>query len=200
METVVIRIYASYDADLVWLCECGVSMATFAQNALTSYVYDKELQYVMPEVSKKKAEINRTFRTRFTVRDEKVIEVLKRIKPRKKNLFIKTLMRNALVRQNMAAFFSGSAEIEKENEKNKELLESGYSALPIGSRKTIACKPAVKPVKKVVKPAVEVVPDYQVTKVDNTDDMIPVFEQTENSIVEDDGEILSMFESINENY
>lgn len=198
---VVIRIYASYDADLAWLCECGVSMATFAKNVLTSYTYGTDLHYVMPEIKKHSTENNKTLRTRFSVNDKNVIKVLKNIKPRKKNLFIKTLMRNALVRQNMAAFFCSQTEIDKENEINRGLISNGYSELPVRSRKLLNV-PVVDTLDVQTKDIqkTEYLSEYKPSSPVNEmdDEMIPKFDPVEEAV--DNSMVFSMFESLNEDY
>ena len=137
-KTVVVRIYASYDADLVWLCEQGVSIAPFAKSVLTDYTYGKEVRYTIPPSDTKCSKNIKTFRTRIVITDPNVIKVLDSIRPRRINLFIKTLLRNALARQNMGAFFlddDDSEYISKEKNINVELSGEGYSPIPVRSRK-----------------------------------------------------------------
>ena len=134
-EHFVIRIYASYDADLISLYAQGIPMATLAKNVLKAYAYGEELHYVLPPFEEKT--VNRTCRTRITVSDEKVLSVLHKIRPRKKNLFIKELMRNALVRQNLSAFFTDNAYIAMENKINAELADKDGNILLRRGRKSL---------------------------------------------------------------
>lgn len=135
-EKYVIRIYASYDADLISLYAQGIPMATFAKKVLHAYAYGETLRYVIPKFEGKT--VNRTCRTRITVSDEKVLAVLHSVRSRKKNLFIKELMRNALVRQNLSAFFDSKELIDRENRINAELASDEANVLLKRGRRSIS--------------------------------------------------------------
>lgn len=126
-----LRFYGVHDADLIAVFASGVaSMAEFAKLVLEDFVYERDVHYVLDRMDYFPDEKQRACSTVFYVEDAEVLRVLDSLKEEKENAFIKTLMRNALRRQNISCFFKdsgdGQVQILQENRRNEKYYAVDY--------------------------------------------------------------------------
>ncbi len=146
----ILRFYACYDTDLIALYAKGVSIPRFVKMILKDYIDGKDTKYALPvfttedmdnfeKLKKNRFANNGSYRARISITDEEIIKMLNSIRPRKKNLFIKTLIRNALEYQTLSPFFNikncgnmslGRTLFDKENNRKSTL-----PSLPMKYRK-----------------------------------------------------------------
>lgn len=112
-----IRLYKQYDTDLISLYEAGYSVSTMMKEAVISYANGNPVHYYIDEITDFKMGVDTKFRTRFKIpeSDTKTIYMLKHLKPRYRNLFCKTVLRNALVQQNLVCFFTDPSLAQLQN-------------------------------------------------------------------------------------
>ncbi len=158
-EKIIIRFYASYDADLINLLNIGIPLAGFARQVLTDYVNGQDTRYVVPHISPSQTDINSTCRTFFRCEDERILHLLHCVKEEKRNQFIKSLMRNALVRQNLVYFFDDTHEGKRlsalENDRNETYGEPYVSLDLFRTKRSLARilkKRAIMPVTQFATP------------------------------------------------
>ena len=120
---VVIRFYKRSDLDLIALQKHDISLGKMAKQVLETFANGTRIHYLLPELNNVnlddldwfKLNIKDGLRVEFTTHDEETIKLLHSVKGTYKNLFIKTLLRNALYEQSLNVFFNDKSLIEKEN-------------------------------------------------------------------------------------
>ncbi len=120
----------------------GVKQLRVIMDGNNFHYYDGVREITRKEIRKILSQKNQTCRVKVSIEDEKSIKLLSMIRSRKRNLFIKTLMRNALGRQNLSPFFSLESDgiievLDIENDINQALLDNGLMPLPRGRKKTL---------------------------------------------------------------
>lgn len=147
-EKVILRLYPPHDLDLIHLRLQGISMSQLGYNVLFAYAYGRDIKYIPPHVDHPYKGEYRTYRTSFTIKDKKMIEVLSKVRDKKKNAFVKELIRNALVRQNLSAYLTDAALVDKEQALLDE-FDGEYKRLLPHKRKKITLDELLgrKPVK-----------------------------------------------------
>jgi hypothetical protein len=102
------RLYKRFDADLIALCNAGYPISVMIREAVIGYANGYPVHFYVDEVTHFDTVNNKTIRSRFTVpnTDTKTCYMLKHILPSYRNSFVKIVLRNALVQQNLSCFFT----------------------------------------------------------------------------------------------
>ena len=111
-----LRVYSKYDMDLITLHENGISLTNLAKNTLKAYAYGTTVRYRFDNLKYSASDKDRSLRVCFPVTDPKCLSVLSEIKDGRRNQFLKTLIRNSLIRQNISCFFKDEIFLEKERD------------------------------------------------------------------------------------
>lgn len=119
-----IRIYKRYDMDLFALYDAGYPVTAMIRDAVTGFAHKQPVRFQISAPSFFNANEKKSFRTRFCVPDSdtETIFLIKSIKHGCRSNFCKAVLRDALARQNLAAYFSYSTDPSFYNGK-----KSGYS-------------------------------------------------------------------------
>lgn len=112
-----VRIYRRYDADLLALCDAGYSIMTMLRDSVIAYANGRPLHYLIDKAVPFNPIGKKTVHTRFTVPDSDVrtCYMLKNIKKSFRNMFVKTVLRNALIQQNLGIFFTDPNLLQYQN-------------------------------------------------------------------------------------
>ncbi len=112
-----VRIYRRYDADLLALCDAGYSIMTMLRDSVIAYANGRPLHYLIDKSVPFNPIGKKTVHTRFTVPDSDVrtCYMLKNIKKSFRNMFVKTVLRNALIQQNLGIFFTDPNLLQYQN-------------------------------------------------------------------------------------
>lgn len=105
------RLYKKFDMDLIALYNMHYPIATMMRDAVMAYANGRPLHYYVDEPTVFNVDDCDAVHSRFVVPDSDVITcyMLKHLKFRCKNAFVKTVLRNALVQQNLTCFFTDGA-------------------------------------------------------------------------------------------
>ena len=105
-----IRIYARFDVDLIGLMNMNLPLADMMRDAVTAYAHGERIAYYIDEPTFYDVSVNKSARFSFLVPDSdiKTCYMLKNLKPRCRNMFVKAVFRNSLVQQNLTCFFENA--------------------------------------------------------------------------------------------
>lgn len=124
-----IRLYKRYDTDLLALCDAGYSISLMIKDALYGYAHSIPVHIYIDKVVPFDLNKKTSVHTRFTIPDSdlQTCYLLRNIKHGYRNSFCKNILRNALVQQNLAAYFAdnGLLRLQADN-----LQQNNLSALP----------------------------------------------------------------------
>ncbi len=103
-----VRLYKRFDVDLVSMVDAGYPVSTMMKDALISYANGEPIHYLIDENLEYSFRNKNSVRFRLTIPDEErnAIYVLTSIKHGYRNNFLKSLLRNTLVQQNLGCYFS----------------------------------------------------------------------------------------------
>ena len=103
-----IRLYKRYDMDLVALVDAGYPVSTMIKESLIAYANGNPISYLIDENIAFDLNGKESVRTRIVIPESEtnLIYLLKHIKHRTRNNFCKMVLRNALINQNLGAFFA----------------------------------------------------------------------------------------------
>lgn len=101
------RLYRRFDADLIALCRANYPVSAMIREAVTGYANGRPVHYYIDELTDFDLNDDKTVRSRFVVpnSDYKTCNMLKKVKYRCRNAFVKTVLRNSLIQQNITCFF-----------------------------------------------------------------------------------------------
>lgn len=105
------RLYKKFDMDLIALYNMHYPVASMMRDAVISYANGRPLHYWVDEPTFFDANDCDAVHSRFNIPDSDTITcyMLSHIKFRCKNAFVKTVLRNALIQQNLTCFFTDNA-------------------------------------------------------------------------------------------
>ncbi len=114
------RLYKKFDADLIALVDAGYSVSRMMKAALIAYANGQPLHfYIDGPALDLDMNVAKTVHQRFVIpdSDEKTCYMIKNIKFRCRNMFFKSVLRNALIQQSLACFFAdiNLAQLQNEN-------------------------------------------------------------------------------------
>ena len=111
------KLYKTFDADLISLNAAGISIPKLIRIALEHRARGKRARFFVTECPAYKLEGRRRIvHTSVTIIDRVSIDYLKReIKPRQRSAFFKAIVRDALVNQAVGVYFRNPETIKKEN-------------------------------------------------------------------------------------
>lgn len=107
-----VRLYASHDADLIALSNAGFSVKNMLKDAFYAFANSQPFHILIDEdipLTCDQAETNKQYKLYFSKKDLNVSRLLGKIVPRKKNLFCKTVLRNAFIQQNLRSLIIDSS-------------------------------------------------------------------------------------------
>lgn len=112
-----IRIYKQFDTDLLALCDAGYPIRKMLKQAVTSYANGTPCHFYMDEIIPFDPGNKQTIHARFDVpeSDSNTIYMLKHIHRRYRNTFCKAVLRNAIIQQDISAFFTDPALFQLQN-------------------------------------------------------------------------------------
>ena len=102
------RLYKKFDMDLIALYNMHYPVASMMRDAVIAYANGRPLHYWVDEPTFFDANDCDAVHSRFNIPDSDTITcyMLSHIKFRCKNAFVKTVLRNALIQQNLTCFFT----------------------------------------------------------------------------------------------
>lgn len=105
------RLYKKFDMDLIALYNMHYPVASMMRDAVIAYANGRPLHYWVDEPTFFDANDCDAVHSRFNIPDSDTITcyMLSHIKFRCKNAFVKTVLRNALIQQNLTCFFTDNA-------------------------------------------------------------------------------------------
>lgn len=112
-----LRLYKRFDADLLALQCAGIPVKTLMVNAVTSYANGQPYKIYIPETRLHDLNGSQKYHVKCTFKDEKAVALLKSIKYGFRNAFCKTILRDALMHQNLGVFFADDNYLALENER-----------------------------------------------------------------------------------
>ena len=112
-----LRLYKRFDADLLALQYAGIPVKTLMVNAVTSYANGQHYKIYISETRLHDLNGSQKYHVKCTFKDEKAVALLKSIKYGFRNAFCKTILRDALMHQNLGVFFSDDNYLSLENER-----------------------------------------------------------------------------------
>lgn len=139
-----LRFYTPHDVDLLHLKQQGISLSVLAKNALFAYAHGKDIKYLVPPTDGVKIYEYKVVRADVKINDKETIALLKSIQDYKLNVFVKQVMRNALVRQDLSSCFKSGTFVRRENEFLKN-YDGQYERLIPHKRKTLTLDDILRP-------------------------------------------------------
>lgn len=139
-----LRFYTPHDVDLLHLKQQGISLSVFAKNALFAYAHGKDIKYLVPPTEGVKIYEYKVVRADVKINDKETIALLKSIQDYKLNVFVKQVMRNALVRQDLSSCFKSGTFVRRENEFLKN-YDGQYERLIPHKRKALTLDDILRP-------------------------------------------------------
>lgn len=109
-----IRLYKKFDTDLVALVDAGYSVSTMMRDAVVAYANSSPINFILEEPLTYQPDDKKNVHTRFIVPDDDIAtcQLLRGIRYGFKNTFCKMVLRNAMVQQNLMAFFANTGYIQ----------------------------------------------------------------------------------------
>ncbi|MCR5670738.1 MAG: hypothetical protein K6G10_07000 [Butyrivibrio sp.] len=103
-----IRLYSTYDMDLIALMAAGYPVSTMMRDVVVAYSNGKPIHYLIDKEVDADFNILKSVHTRFSIpnNETNACFLLKNIKYRSRNMFCKALLRDALIQQNLTVFFA----------------------------------------------------------------------------------------------
>lgn len=112
-----IKFYKLYDLDLVGLRELGYPVGDMAKQALIAYANGHPIHYFIDEHGLIPLNDKKSFRCRWSIKDEKTIALLKNIKKRQRNSFLKMVLRDSIVGLNLSSYYTQKEYTDLEKQK-----------------------------------------------------------------------------------
>ena len=111
-----IRYYKRFDPDLIALIQNGVDLTSQLPAIIKAYAHGETYHFYVPSSFCKTVDLNeqKQIHNRVTITDEKSIQLLSKVREGYRNTFCKILLREALLHQNLSAFFLDQEIIQKE--------------------------------------------------------------------------------------
>ena len=124
-----IRLYKRYDTDLLALCDAGYSISLMIKDALYGYAHSTPVHIYIDQLIPFDLNKKTSVHTRFTIPDSdlQTCYLLRNIKHGYRNSFCKNVLRNALVQQNLVAYFADNSMLRLQSD---NLQQTNLSALP----------------------------------------------------------------------
>lgn len=118
-----LKLYKTFDADLISLNSNGISISALIKTALYSYARGEITRFYVPECKPFELDGRRRFIHIATNIDDPVsIDFLKhQLKPRQRAAFLRTLLRECLVTQQLGAFLKNDAWIARETARMQKI-------------------------------------------------------------------------------
>ena len=101
-----VKFYRLHDLDIVGLRDLGYPVQAMLRKALIEYAHGNPIHYIIDEPNAMTFTETKSFRVKIRLKDEDTIAMLKSLRPRHRNGFCKALLRNSLVHQTLAPYFS----------------------------------------------------------------------------------------------
>ena len=107
-----VRFYKAFDIDIISLEAAGYPVKEMTETALNAYANGNPVHFLIDVPISSDFNSLKTFHTRLKIADSDVrtIHMLKNIKNRYRNAFCKTILRDALIQQNLTVFFANGSE------------------------------------------------------------------------------------------
>lgn len=123
-----IRVYKTFDTDLIALIDSGYPVADMMRSAIISYANGAPLFYYIDEYNHFDLNGKRNAHLAVIIPKEetKALYLLSHIKHRYRNTFCKTLLRNSLILQNMTCFFADPALAQLQNDRYRYINLSAF--------------------------------------------------------------------------
>lgn len=111
-----IRYYKRFDPDLIALILNGVDLTAQLPAIIKAYAHGETYHFYVPASFCQTTDLNeqKQIHNRVTITDEKSIQLLSKVREGYRNTFCKVLLREALLHQNLSAFFLDQEIIQKE--------------------------------------------------------------------------------------
>lgn len=123
-----IKLYKTFDADLISLNANGISISAMIKVALYRFSRGQTARFYIPECKPfNLTGLKRQIHVVTAIEDEESIKFLKNeIKPRERSAFIRTLLRECLMTQQLGAYLKNPGMIQKETARFQALNLESY--------------------------------------------------------------------------
>lgn len=146
------------DSDLVALAEAGYPLSSMTRNAIIAYAHGEALHYqldnVGPYLQDRKYKLR--YRIKISEADTITCSMLEGIIPGQRNNFLKSLLRNTFVQQNLTCFFVdssydglGAANLQTRNIRGFYNVVSCFDTTSEKGDSTVTAPAPVRPLRKV---------------------------------------------------
>ena len=188
MYTVTVRLYSTYDMDLIHLASYqDFSLIKVAKQCLSAYANGEAFRIAHPTGKNTPELINKTsYVYTFTLdlkEDKAAISLLRKIKKRQMNAFIKTLIRGYMAAPFLEAFFTEQSIAREKNEVFIDSIKYDSIIKPLPKN-----KPAIRQIKMTgteKKAAIPKAPKKKKTITDTFGDILLTKRAGENDILTD---------------
>ena len=118
-----LKLYKTFDADLISLNSNGISISALIKTALYNYARGEITRFYVPECKPFELDGRKRFiHIAANIDDTVSIDFLKhQLKPRQRAAFLRTLLRECLITQQLGAFLKNDAWIAKETARVQEV-------------------------------------------------------------------------------
>ena len=118
-----LKLYKTFDADLISLNSNGISISALIKTALYNYARGEITRFYVPECKPFELDGRKRFiHIAANIDDTVSIDFLKhQLKPRQRAAFLRTLLRECLITQQLGAFLKNDAWIAKETARAQEV-------------------------------------------------------------------------------
>ena len=118
-----LKLYKTFDADLISLNSNGISISALIKTALYNYARGEITRFYVPECKPFELDGRKRFiHIAANIDDTVSIDFLKhQLKPRQRAAFLRTLLRECLITQQLGAFLKNDAWIAKETARAQEI-------------------------------------------------------------------------------
>lgn len=123
MMYVELRLYRRFDADLLSLWEQSIPVAKLAKDALAAYANGKRIRYLLPRAIPAQFGERKNVHLRLQIQDKASQALLRQIKRGYRCQFVKTVLRNTLLEQSIAPFFTDDQYIALEDMRIRALTD-----------------------------------------------------------------------------
>lgn len=122
-----VKFYRLHDLDIVGLRDLGYPIQAMLKKALIGYANGSPVHYIVNEPNAMTLTGAKSFRVKINMKDEATIAMLRTIRSRQRNSFCKALLRNSLMHQSLAPYFTNNSCAGLENTCIKECFSGSMA-------------------------------------------------------------------------
>ncbi len=128
-----VRVYKQHDTDILMLIDAGFPVAKMITKALYAYAHGEPLFYSLEGLTYRDISATKCTRVRLELTDKDTIHMFCSLTDGYKNIFCKTILRNALIQQNVNCFFKQDSDTVYQQKDLEIRMKPVYPGLEIVS-------------------------------------------------------------------